>query len=381
MYRNAVDADPDFALAYAQLSRAHSWMWWYFYDRTQERLAMAKAAVDEALRIDPDLPEAHLALGLYHYRGYLDYDRALTEFAIAQRSQPNNSELFLVIAAVQRRQGKMHEALPSFIRASELDPRSAYVVYQVAQTYFLLREPAEAERHFDRAISLSPELARGYAMKAEWVHLRLEGNTAKARAVLEQAESVGLAGHPRIAYSWILLRMLDGNYQEALDRLNGLSSEVIHEDQWLYVPKAQLSAQVSGLMRNQELERAYYDSARSMLETKVQQHPDDERLRSALGIAYAGLGQKHDAIREGELAVELLPMSKEAWRGAYRVGDLARIYTMVGEYDAAIDRLDGLLSVPSPTAVPMLRIDPTWDRLRDHPRFQALLEKYETSEK
>ena len=90
-----------------------------------------------------------------------------------------------------------------------------------------------------------------------------------------------------------------------------------------------------------------------------------------------GLGRKEDAITEGEFAVELMPMSKEAWRGAYREEDLARIYTMVGEYDAAIDRLERLLAVPSPTAVPMLRIDPSWNPLRDHPRFQALLAKYE----
>ena len=110
-----------------------------------------------------------------------------------------------------------------------------------------------------------------------------------------------------------------------------------------------------------------------MLEAQIQEHPDDERLRSALGIAYAGLGRKGDAIREGELAVEVLPMSKEAWGGAYRLEDLARIYTMVGDYDAAIDQLESLLSVPSPTAVPWLRIDPTWDPLRDHPRFQQLV--------
>ncbi len=126
-----------------------------------------------------------------------------------------------------------------------------------------------------------------------------------------------------------------------------------------------------------EREQAYYDSTRSMLETRIQERPDDERYRSALGIAYAGLGRKEDAIREGELAVELLPMSKEAWRGAHRVEDLARIYAMVGEYDAAIDRLESLLAVPSITAVPMLRIDPLWDPLRDNPRFQALLAKYE----
>jgi tetratricopeptide (TPR) repeat protein len=129
-------------------------------------------------------------------------------------------------------------------------------------------------------------------------------------------------------------------------------------------------------MGNRQSERAYYDSARSVLETRIQEQPDDDRYRSALGIAYAGLSRTEEAIREGESAVELLPMSEEAWRGALRVEDLARIYTMVGEYDTAIDQLETLLAVPSPTTVPMLRIDPTWSPLREHPRFQALLEKY-----
>ena len=378
MYQKAVESDPAFALGYANLSWAHSWMWWYFYDRTQERLAMAKEAVDKALTLDPDLPQAHVALGYYHYWGYLDYDRALTEFAIAQKSQPNSGGLLTGIGAVQRRQGKMAEALPSFVKASELDPRSALLAYNVALTYVLLRNPVEAERHFDRAISLSPDWPDLYADKAWTVHLRLEGSMEKARAVLEEARSAGLAEDPAIAYTWILLDMLDGDYQEVLDRLALVSSDVlVYEGQMRYVPKAQLYGRIYGLMANRQREQAYYESARSMLESKIQERPDDERYRSALGFAYAGLGRKDDAIREGEFAVELLPMSKEAWRGAYRAEDLARIYAMVGEYDAAIDRLESLLAVLSPTAVPMLRIDPVWDPLRDNPRFQALLAKYE----
>ncbi len=377
MYQKAVELDPEFALAYARLSEVHARMWWFFVDRTEARLAMAKEAVEKALRLDPDLPDAHAALGRYHYHGHLDYDPALAEFAIAQKSQPNSSDLFHGIATIQRRQGNMVEALPSFIKASELDPRSAIMAWEVAATYFFLRNSVEAARHFDRAISLSPDWAWPYAHKARWVHLRLEGNTERARAVLEPARSVGVAEDPEIAYTWILLDVLDGDYQKALDRLALVSSDVVREWQDFYLPKAQLYGRIYGLMGNPQREQAYYDSTRSMLESKIQERPDDERFRSALGIAYAGLGRKADAIREGELGVELLPMSKEAILGPVRVEDLARIYTIVGEYDAAIDQLESLLAVPSITSVPMLRIDPTWDPLRDHPRFQALLGKYE----
>jgi tetratricopeptide (TPR) repeat protein len=374
MYQEAIDLDPDFVLGYARLSRVHSRMWWFFYDRTQERLAMAREAVDQALSLDPDLPEAHEAMGLYYYHGHLDYEPALAEFAIAQKSQPNNSDLFAATGWVQRRQGRMVQALANLEKAAELDPRSALKAHEVASTHFLLRNPVEAERYYDRAISLSPDWADSYVWKAAWVHLRLEGSAERARAALEEARSIGLAEAPGIAYPSVLLEIWDGDYQQALDRLALVSSEVLLDDQMLYLPKAQLYAQTHGLMGNRQLEQAYYDSTRSNVETRIREHPDDSRYRSALGIAYAGLGRKEEAIREGELAVELLPMSKEAWRGAHRLEDLARIYTMVGEYDAAIDQLEILLAVPSPVSVPMLRIDPTWNPLRSHPRFQAMLE-------
>jgi len=273
---------------------------------------------------------------------------------------------------VQRRQGRFVEALANLEKAAELDPRSALKATDLGATHFLLRNPEEAELHFDRAIFLSPDQPVAYAWKAWWVHLRLEGSAEKARAVLEEAGSVGLAED--VAPVWVVLEIWDGEYRQALDRLDLVSSEVLHEDQYGYVLKAELYALIHGLMGNRQLEQAYYDSMRSVVESRVRERPDDPRYRSALGIAYAGLGRKDDAIREGELAVELLPMSKESWRGAVRAEDLARIYTMVGEYDAAIDQLETLLAVPSPMSVPTLRIDPTWNPLRDHPRFQALLD-------
>ena len=144
-------------------------------------------------------------------------------------------------------------------------------------------------------------------------------------------------------------------------------------DQFRYIPKAQLYADIHGLLGNQELSRTYYDSARTVVEALIRDVPDDARYHSALGIAYAGLGRAEDAVREGELAVQMLPVSEEAWRGAHRVEDLARIYTMVGRYDQAIDRLEYMLSIPSDLSAPMLAIDPTWDPLREHPRFQELL--------
>ncbi len=127
-------------------------------------------------------------------------------------------------------------------------------------------------------------------------------------------------------------------------------------------------------MNKKELAKKYYEEARSILETKIQERPEDGRFHSSLGVAYAGLGRKEDALREGKLGVKLLPVTKEAWRGLYRVEALAKIYVMVDEFDEAIDQLEFLLSKPGEMSIPLLRLDPAWDPLRDHPRFKKLTE-------
>ncbi len=146
------------------------------------------------------------------------------------------------------------------------------------------------------------------------------------------------------------------------------------DDHDFFIPNALRYALIYGYMNNKEPARKYYEEARSILESKIEERPADARFHSSLGIAYAGLGRKEDAIREGKRAVELCPVSKEAWRGLDRLEALAKIYAMVGEFDAAIAQLESLLSVPGGLSIPLLRLDPAWDPLRDHPRFKQLLE-------
>lgn len=135
-------------------------------------------------------------------------------------------------------------------------------------------------------------------------------------------------------------------------------------------------AMLHGLMDNSELEVAYYDSSRLMLEDRLKEFPDDSRLYSSLGIAYAGLGRKEDAITSGLKAVELLPIHKDAYMGPYRIKDLGRIYVMSGEFEKALEQLDILLSVPGIISTKLLQLDPTWKPLWNHPEFIQLMEKY-----
>jgi serine/threonine protein kinase/tetratricopeptide (TPR) repeat protein len=370
IYENAVELDPTFALAYASLSQAHSRMYWYYYDRTDERLNKAKEAVDRALELKPDLPEAHLALGYYYYWGSRDYERALEQFAIGQKGQPNNSDLLAAIGYVQRRQGKFQQAVSNLKKAAELNPRSHTQAAEVASTYLTMRKYAEAEYYSDRAISLAPDWPEGYIVKAR-LYVISEGDTKRARKVLQ--EVTGKADVSQLVPVLVGFDVLDGDYQTALGRLPDLTAFIDEYGSNDTIAYFLTKAKIYGLLNQPELKLACYDSARIILENKVQSSPSEADFHSSLGITYAGFGRKEEAVREGKKGAELLPVSKDALYGPYYVQNLAQIYVMVGDYDAAIDRLEYLLSIPSWISVPMLRIDPTLAPLRNHPSFQKLL--------
>jgi serine/threonine protein kinase/tetratricopeptide (TPR) repeat protein len=373
MYEKAVELDPKFALAYAQLSRTHAEMYWLHHDHTGQRIEMAKKAVEKALQLDPDSPEIHLALGHYYYHGQSDWDRALEQFSVARKSQPNNSNLLLFIGLVQRRQGKFENALANIKRASELDPLSNDIILELGITFRLMRNYQEALRCFDRAISLAPDLPGPYYEKA-WLYLIWEGGTEKARAVAEEAlKTVRSPEQSLIISLLITLYVYEGSYQTALDELSSLKSEDT-DSQFVFIPCAMQYASIYRHMNENEMAKKYYEEARNVLEAKIQQQPDDARFHSALGIAYAGLGRKEDAVREGKIGINLLPISKEAMRGYSRASDLARIYVMVGEFDLALDQIEFLLSRPGDISIPLLRLSPDWAPLSDQPRFKKLVE-------
>ncbi len=373
-YEQAVELDPNFAAAHARLSTSHSRMWWYAYDRTEERLTRARRALDETFRLDPDLPEAHRARGYYYYWGFLDYDRAIAAFEIARAARPNDAQLLLGLGSVYRRQGKLDEALAAILRAAQLDPRSTELALNVAQSYALMRQATEADQYYDQAISLTPDWALAYSYKATITSLRLQGDVDKARASLDPASATGLDDEHEIVAARTLVDMAGGEYEAALSRLLAFPApDLRHMPQFQYVPTAQRLAEIYHLMGNETSATAYYDSARIHMETKLAELPEDERYHSALGIAYAGLGQKEDAIREGLRGTELMPVDKEAWRGAHRVEDLAQIYTMVGEYDLAMEQIERLLSLPYYFTAKTLEVFPTWASLKDHPRYQQLI--------
>jgi serine/threonine protein kinase/tetratricopeptide (TPR) repeat protein len=369
-YQQAVDLDPQFALAFAELARAHARLYYLWEDHTTNRLDMAKRAADRAMALAPELPGVHLALGYYNLYVYRDPIKALEEFAIAEKGMPHHVEIFQAKAAVSALQGRWDEAIESSRKAVELSPRDASVVLDLAEFCWIVRRYEEALKSCNLAVELAPDDAWPYLFKA-FVLWSWKGACAETRTVLEAVPK----SHAWAPWAWFWQNVFERRYGEAVEMLSSYPDSWIRTKCWA-MPKSLLAAYAYKLMGEQEKSSQAYDSARFLLEKEVKQWPDDPRYHSSLGIAYANLGLKEKAIAEGRKAVELLTVSRDAFYGLPYVQDLAFIYTTVGETDSALDRLDYLLSVPSWISVGWLGMDPEWNALRTHPGFIKLLQKH-----
>jgi len=368
MFERSVELDPELALAHAGLSEVHSRLYRAGHDRAEESLAEARRAAERALELAPELPRPHYAMALYHYWGRLDYERALDELRVAEEILPSDAQVVATMGWIRRRQGRFEEALTLLRRAIELNPRHVQVSLGLAVTYGIVRRYEEAERYYDRSISLAPNDWVDYVYKAynSWLWM---GDTQSARATLEAAPH----DHFPTVFGWADLETYERDYQAAFDRLASAPVESAQD----YANKLRREGYVHLFMNEPERARVPLEAARSLYEKLAEEQPDYSPWHSDLGMVYAGLGRKEEAIREGELAVELLPVSKDASRGPEHVSNLAVIYAWSGEHDLALDRIEYLLSIPAGfyTSVPYLRIDPLWDPLRDNPRFRELLER------
>jgi serine/threonine protein kinase/Flp pilus assembly protein TadD len=371
MLERAVELDPEFAEAHAALGRVYCNLFWVHADRSPERLEAAREQIETAERLSPGLPEASLARGYYYYWGFLEYDKALAELAVAKQGLPNNATVLAGIGFVKRRQGHLEEAVDYFRKATELDPHHQAAA-NVPFTLYLLRRYDESEREFQTGLQRDPTNPMLHGDLARTVLLS-RGDVGGACAIMDKAAELDLRDPElnRIAFLPVLITGCDP--EAALRHLDTVDPTLALDDQFNYWPRQMVEAWLHRSAGDETAVRASMEAARVSLEAAARKRPEDPRIPSALGLVYAELGRKDDAIREGLRGVELLPYEKEALRGAHRVADLAAIYARVGEPELAVDHLEFLLARPTAISVPMLRVDPVWDPIRDHPRFQALV--------
>jgi len=373
LYEQAIKLDPNFALAFADLSTVESWMY-HSYEPTAARRDKARLNANEALRLQPDLPEGHRALGYSYYYGDRDYQRALTEFEIAKRDLPNEADAYTAIAAIQRRQGKWTESNANFEKSVSLDPKNANVLFNFGFNYMAQRDFETADRLFDRSIAADPQSFAAHGMKSA-LAVAWKGDVNFAQNQLASVppgyDPDGLVTAARI---WVLT--LQRKFAEALQVVQQFRGETLAYPERGPCPKAFLEGSLYLREGDKEKAHAAFEQAKIVAERLVRDAPDDFGRHAQLGAVFAGLGKKEDAINEGKKAVELLPESQDAFDGPQATAALAEIYAWVGEHDEAVRLLDHLLTVPSGLTVSTLKLDPTWDPLRKDPRFQALIDKY-----
>jgi len=376
LYARAIELDPKFALALARYSQLESWIV-HTFDRTRERREKARDLAERALQLQADLPEAHLAMGFSHYYGDNNYDAALKEFEIAQQGLPNESEGYLALGAIQRRQGKWAESNASLEKAAALSPKEPWILQNLALNYAMLRRFDAANKTVDRALQMEPG---GFGLWDIKVKLAISerGDLSVGEKALEKVKSIPMKNQEmlKLASARVDFFLLQRKYKEVLETVEGLPDELVDQ-----VPEGRamkyfaIGVAQKGL-HNEPAARAAFLTARNICEEQLKEKPDDAGLHIGFAKILACLGEKDAALTEAQRAMELHPESKDAFEGPQITEQVAQVHATLGDNDQAIEILDGLLNRPSDVTVNTLKINPAWDPLRNDPRFQALLSRY-----
>ena len=369
LYRQALDKDPNMALAAAALAEMNMSMYWFGPERTDARLTAAKAAAEQALALHPGLGEAHYALGLYHYWGRREYALAVQQFQLARETMPNSADIELVLASIARRQGKWEQALAGYRQAAVLDPRRAFPLGELGSTYVILRRYEDADRAFAQAIPLSqdpdPQLITRALNTIRW-----KGDLTALRTALAAVR----IDDPTYNRRRFRLHWLSRDYAAAVQVAESDPGAGWDELANIVLPRRLYLAWAYSASGESAKARDSYEAVRAQMRAALAQRPDDADLHLALGFANAGLGLADEAIREGRKSTTLMPPSRDALTGTAQLGWLAHLYVRAGRNEEAIVLLQRLLKLPAGIGISpaLLRLDPVWDPLRSDPRFLTL---------
>ncbi len=370
-FERAVELDPGFALAHAEIARSHAKLRYYAYDFSSVRLNLAAGAAQRALDLDPLDPRVHLALAHYYMLAHRDTESASREIEIARRNLgDNNAELLQAEIFLRELQGHFEEALTLADRAIELNPLDPYIPSEAIFDSWGFRDYPRAIRYADMAFELAPESFWPNIGKA-WVYWSWTGDTQSSRRALDGLVRDSGAW---IEWTWYWQELFERRFEDALRRFDG-------REEWLIMkfghrPHSFMRATTLDLMGRKEEALLEWQTARDMIDQSIAQQPNNHLLHASSGITHAALGNRDRAIEAGRRAMELLPVSEDARYGLVCEVDMARIYTILGETDLALDQLDRLLTIPSWVSVSWIELNPLWDPLRGHPRYAEILDSH-----
>jgi TolB-like protein/Flp pilus assembly protein TadD len=371
LLEEATRMDSQFALAYCLIARAHDDIYDWEFDKSQERRALGDTAVNEALRLGPDLPEVHLAAAYHLYLCYMNFERARVQIAIAQRTLPNNSEVLWLAAILDRTQGRWEECAKTLEKASSRDPRNSRLLVGLGATYLGLRRYLEAQQIYARLIELEPNRPIHRKERAEAAFLRT-GDLTSYRAVLEALPS-SIKDQPYIAGERFYVALCAHDWTGAKQILSENANADIVFLGGAAVPRGCGEIWLAAVQGRHPKMQTGFGGARDQLKQKVEANPGEPNLLSTLGVIDAFIGRKEEAIEEAKRAVEMLPVSENAAEGPWLVTNLAIVYAWTNESELAFRELATLIQLPSSVDYGDLKVNPVFDPLRNDPRFDKLI--------
>ena len=368
---DAIKRDPNFVSAYCYAARANDLLFFFDLDPTPDRISLAEAAVNTALRLRPDSAEAHFAQADYYFRCLRDYDRAQEELAIARPGLPNSTPFFILSGYTNRRRNHFADAERDFSTAFALDPRNPNAYNLLADTYVLQRRFPEAVHVYDNVLAAGEDVPIVRFRRANCV-LNGTGNTGPMRDILMKSPEMEFAGSQTPVRSW--MAMLDGNYAEAERVLVASPREDFQDvDLSFYFPKSWYQAMVSRAKGDSARATAALRECREILAQRLIVKPEHARTIAVLAQVDAGLGEKDLAISEAQHAIDLMPISKDIYDGALVLEGLAQVYAWTGDRDRAIELVQKLVTMPSYINYARLKLHPLWSPLRGDPRFEKIV--------
>jgi len=377
LYMQAIALDPDFALAHARLASVYAGIF-HYYEPTDAWKTKARTEAETALRLQPNLAEAHFAFGQCIYWMEKDYDRALEQFEIASRLSPSSGDTDRLIAAIKRRQGKWEESLEAYERVAKLDPQNPNIVRELLFTNTSMRRWPEAARWGERMRAMAPASLVA-KMQSGYVDFWWKGDTQLLKSLVDKVPA-GIDPDGVVTSARWDVAMLRRDYFAAKNVLEGSSVSDLSYTNAGLTPKIFFEGCIYLAQGDNANAQKAFELARPAFEAAVKEAPASADRHAILGWLYAFMGRRDDAIREGQRAVELKPESKDAVDGSLMNGYLALIYARVGKNDLAIPLIERLLRTPGAVdsadysiTINDLKYRWEWDPLRKDPRFEKLI--------
>ena len=373
LLNQAVARDPNFLLAYGRLAYAHDFLYIAGLDRTPAHCSAANTAVQAALRLQPDSGEAHLALAQHLYSCYLDYDHAREELAIAQRTLPNNSEVFELTGLMDRRQGRWEESVHNLEKALQFDPRNLYFFHQMSLTYQCLRRYEQMAGVLDRALEVKPDDVPTRIARAR-ADLDWRADTKPLHTTIDAILAEDPSAAPSVATSWLILALCERDLAAADRALVALGGNSFGLSPTIRFNHDLVQGLIARMRGDAAAARAAFTAARAKQEELVRTEPDYAPALCVLGLIDAGLGRKEDALRESRRALELLPVERDALAGPDIILLFSGICAWTGEKDLACEQLATAAQFPGFLLnYGRMRLLPFWDPLRGDPRFEKIV--------